>query len=288
MIPLRSTRPFDIRFFPCYFVEPWIAPICRRSCGSLARWNPERGLEMRAFLHCLYQPYKWLFFIPFVTGGSTVLMGLGAVLLAATLGPRAGSRICGVLWARLHTYLTPVSVTVLGRRNIDPKQSYVVVANHQSNFDIFLLYGWLGVDFKWVMKRELRKAPFLGVACEKLGHIYIDRSNTQAAIASLRDAKRKIVNGTSVLFFPEGTRSRSGELLEFKKGAFQMALDLGLPILPVTITGTRKVLPPKTLDLFPGPVRMQFHAPVDVSGTTRETMDDLISRVRGIIQSGLA
>jgi 1-acyl-sn-glycerol-3-phosphate acyltransferase len=193
-----------------------------------------------------------------------------------------------VLWAKLHIHLDPVWITVLGRQNIDPKQSYVVVANHQSNFDIFVLYGKLGVDFKWVMKSELRKAPVLGVACEKMGHIYIDRSNTQAAIASLQEAKRKIVNGTSVLFFPEGTRTRSGELGEFKKGAFQMALDLGLPILPVTITGTRKVLPPKTVDLFPGSVRMQIHAPVDVSGTTRETLGDLMARVREIIQSGMA
>ena len=164
---------------------------------------------MRRILHLLYQPYKWIIYIPFF-GLSTAVMGSLALILNPILGPKISSALAGVWWARVNSFMAPMSVTVRGRENIDPQQSYVVVANHQSQFDIFVLYGWLGVDFKWVMKMELRKAPFLGPACHSLGHIFIDRSNPKAAIASLQEAKRKIANGTSVLFFPEGTRSKDG------------------------------------------------------------------------------
>ena len=93
-------------------------------------------------------------------------------------------------------------------RSYYAKQSYVIVSNHQSQYDILLMYGWLGTDFRWVMKKELRRVPVLGLACEKLGHIYVDRSDSAAAVASLNAARKKLVNGTSVVFFPEGTRSR--------------------------------------------------------------------------------
>jgi len=241
---------------------------------------------MRGFLYWLYQPYKYFVFIPFLAA-TTACLGPVAMLLAALFGPRIASRLCGTLWARLNSWATPMGVDVEGREHIDPKQSYVIVANHQSHYDVFVLYGWLGVDFKWVMKKELRRVPVLGIACEKLGHIYIDRSDPRSAVASLQAAKSRIVNGTSVLFFPEGTRSLTGELGKFKKGAFQMALDLGLPILPVTIVGTRNILPPKTLNLFPGRARMRIHPPIDTSGYDTTTIDRLMDRTREIIQAGL-
>jgi len=176
---------------------------------------------------------------------------------------------------------------VVGRENIDKEKSYVIIANHQSNYDIFALYGWLRVDFKWVMKQELRKVPFLGICCEKLGHIYIDRSNTKAALESIAAARKKIVNGTSVLFFPEGTRSKNRKLGRFKKGAFKMAVDVGLPILPVTITGTADILPPKTTNLVPGKVKMIIHKPISVSGYDDDNIQDLMKKAREIIESEL-
>lgn len=241
---------------------------------------------MQRFLRLLYQPYKWIFYIPFF-GLCTAVMGSTAIVLKPILGTKVSSAIAGVWWARVSAFLAPILVTVKGRRNINEQQSYVVVANHQSQSDIFVLYGWLGVDFKWVMKMELRKAPFLGSACHALGHIFIDRSNQQAAIESLKEAKKKIVNGTSVLFFPEGTRSKDGELIEFKKGAFVMALDLGIPLLPVTINNTRNILPPDTLDLFPGRAEMIIHEPIDVSAFDRENLDQLIADVKACIQKDL-
>ncbi len=241
---------------------------------------------MNKMLRILYQPYKWLIFAPYLAV-STLFFGSLTVVLAVVTNPRITSFICGTVWSRLNGYLTPIRVRVTGRGNIDPTQSYVIVANHQSQYDIFVLYGWLGIDFKWVMKQELRKVPGIGIGCEKVGHIFIDRSNHEKAVASLRAAKEKIVNGTSVIFFPEGTRSRDGSLGVFKKGAFKMAVDLRLPILPITIVGTRDILPTDTVDLFPGCARMIIHKPIDIAGYTDDNLDELVNRARGVIESGL-
>lgn len=241
---------------------------------------------LRKTLYLLYQPYKWLVVVP-VFGISTLFFGCLAAVLATLLSPRIGSVVSGTAWSRLNAFLTPMLVTVVGRERMDPQQSYVIVANHQSGYDIYVLYGWLGVDFKWVLKQELRKAPGLGIGCEKLGHIYVDRSDTDAAIRSIEIAKERIAGGTSVVFFAEGTRSEDGQLLPFKKGAFRMAIDLGLPILPVTIAGTREIQPPNTMDVFPGRARLIIHQPIAIAGYDRSNMRQLIDRTRSAIASGL-
>ena len=234
----------------------------------------------------LYQPYKYLVFAP-VVALVTTSQAILAVVLSLVTSPRTASRLSAVPWARILAFFAPMRVRVEGRENIDPRQSYVLVSNHQSQFDIFLLYGWLGIDFKWVMKRELRTVPGIGTACDRLGHIFIDRSNHAAAIATLEEAKTKIVNGTSVMFFPEGTRSRNGKLKQFKKGAFRMAVDLGLPILPLTVTGTRDVLPAGTSDLMPGSARMIIHPPIPVEGLMAADCSRLSDQVREVIASAL-
>jgi len=162
-----------------------------------------------------------------------------------------------------------------------------VIANHQSAFDIFVLYGFLGIDFKWIMKQELRKLPGIGIGCEKVGHIFIDRTDHESAMKSLSAAREKIVNGTSVIFFPEGTRSPDGIIRDFKKGAFKMALDLDMPILPVTIIGTKEILPNKTMDLFPGKALMRIHEPISVKGYSDENINELIEKARKIMVKGI-
>jgi 1-acyl-sn-glycerol-3-phosphate acyltransferase len=234
----------------------------------------------------LYQPYKYLVFAP-VVGLVTASQAITALVLSMVTSPRTASRMSAVPWARILAFMTPMRVRVEGREHIDPQQSYVLVSNHQSQYDIFVLYGWLGVDFKWVMKQELRSVPGIGVACDRLGHIFIDRSNHAAAMATLQEAKNRIVGGTSVMFFPEGTRSRSGKLMRFKKGAFRMALDLGLPILPLTVTGTRNVLPADTSDLMPGSARLIIHPPIPVEGLTAGDCSRLSDQVRDVIASAL-
>ncbi|MEE4356166.1 MAG: lysophospholipid acyltransferase family protein [Desulfococcaceae bacterium] len=241
---------------------------------------------MNTVVRKLYPVYRWFIFTPYLII-STFIFGLTAAALCFFMDPKLPSRICGAGWARLNGLLTPMFVTVRGRENIDPEQSYVIAVNHRSQYDVLLLYGWLGIDFKWVMKKELRKVPIIGISCEKLGHIFIDRTDRNAAIRSINEAKKKIRNGTSVLFFPEGTRSRSGKMLPFKKGAFKMALDLGLPILPLSILGTREILPPDTKDIFPGKAELIIHPPVSIAGYDDENLEALMEKVKNIIAGPL-
>jgi 1-acyl-sn-glycerol-3-phosphate acyltransferase len=243
-------------------------------------------MRRHGFAWWLYQPYKYLVFVP-VVGLATASQATLALVLSLVVSPRNASRLSAVPWARILASMTPMKVVVEGRENIDPQQSYVLVSNHQSQYDIFVLYGWLGIDFKWVMKQELRSVLGIGVACDRLGHIFIDRSDHESAMAALEAAKKKIVGGTSVMFFPEGTRSRNGKLMRFKKGAFRMAVDLGLPILPLTVTGTRDVLPAGTSDLMPGSARLIIHEPVSVEGLTVADCPHLSNRVREVIASEL-
>jgi 1-acyl-sn-glycerol-3-phosphate acyltransferase len=241
---------------------------------------------IKKILRLLYQPYKWLIFIPLVAL-STVVFGSLAVILAFAVNPKTASLLSGKPWARFNAFITPIFVKVTGRKNLIRNQSYVIVSNHQSQYDILLIYGWLGVDFKWVMKKELRRVPALGIACEKLGHIFIDRSNPGSAVASLKAAKKKIMNGTSVMFFPEGTRSKDGSVGIFKKGAFKTAIDIEVPILPITIIGTRDILPAGTLNLFPGKAKMIIHKPLEITGYTDENLPVLIEKTRKKIISGI-
>jgi 1-acyl-sn-glycerol-3-phosphate acyltransferase len=233
-------------------------------------------------LYVLYQPYKWLFFLPFAFI-NTLIFGVIAVVVSSLINQRVGSYFGGVIWSRLNGYLTPMFVRVSGRENIDMNRSYVIVSNHQSLYDIFLVYGWLGIDIKWVMKKELAKIPGLGFGSKKVGHIFLDRSNSRVALESLNVAKKKLVNGTSVVIFPEGTRSMTGQPGNFKKGAFKLALDLGLPILPITIIGTKNILPTGTLNVMPGNARMIIHEPIDIHRYTEERMKELIDETRRII-----
>lgn len=237
---------------------------------------------IRKVLWLLYQPYKWLIFTP-ILGLSGMLLAILAVMLSLIFNDRIASLVGGITWSRLCAFCTPIWVKVKGRENIDKKQSYIVVSNHQSHYDIFVIYGWMMMDIRWVMKKELRKVPFIGYACEKIGHVIIDRSDHQKAIESINAAKKSLVNGTSVMFFPEGTRSKDGSIGNFKKGAFYLAIDLKLPILPVTIKGTRKILPSGTMNLFPGGAEMIIHEPIPTTGYSERNMQDLMRKTREII-----
>ena len=215
----------------------------------------------------LYTAYKWVFVLPILVLTTTIL-GSFIIALSFLGAPDYASRVFGTLWAKINTKAALIGVQTTGKEHIKQGQSYVVVANHQSLLDIYLLYGYLGIDVKWVMKQELRAVPVLGLACEMMGHVIVDRSNTASALASMERARERIKDGMSVIFFAEGTRSRSGELKPFKKGAFRMAQELNLPILPITIQNTRHILPSDTIDLRPGVTRMTIGKPISVEVTS--------------------
>ncbi len=240
----------------------------------------------RKLLVLLYQPYKCLFYFPFFFI-NTFFFGVLAVILSSLVNERVGGYYGGVIWARLNAFTIPMLVRVEGREKVTPGTSYVIVSNHQSALDILLVYGWMGIDFKWVMKKELRKIPGIGFGSAKVGHIFLDRSHKRAAFESLAIAKKKLVNGTSVVIFPEGTRSNTGVPLPFKRGAFKLALELNLPILPISLVNTRKVLPNNTMRIIPGKVKMIIHKPIDIGNFNEKNMGDLITLTRDRICSAL-
>lgn len=201
--------------------------------------------------------------------------------------PDFASRYFATAWARFNSAVSMMSINVKGLENLDKSRSYVIVANHQSLCDIYVLYGFLGVDFKWVMKKELRAVPVLGLACELMGHILIDRTDTDAALETINSARSRIVNGMSVVFFPEGTRSRNGELRSFKKGAFRFARDMGLPVLPVVIHGTKDILPSDTIDLMPGEATLEILPAIEPVDLGEQDTAKIAQRVREQIATAL-
>ena len=235
----------------------------------------------------IYQVYIWLVFYP-VGLAITLLTGWTTFLVATIWSPRIASRYVASNWARVICWMTPVRVTVEGTEHADPLKSYVVACNHQSQYDIFLVYGWLNLDLKWVLKAEIRKIPGVGIGCEKAGHIYVDRNNPELARKAVRDALDSVEDGVGVLFFPEGTRSQSGKMGPFKKGAFRVATSQKLPILPVTLIGTRDIQKPRSLMIVPGRMYMVIHPAIEVTGEEdAEAIRDLMNRTRDAISSSL-
>lgn len=174
----------------------------------------------------------------------------------------------GMIWSRLACLLVLCPVKVRGREHLRKGQSYVFVANHQGAFDIFLIYGFLGVPIKWMMKVGLAKIPFVGAACRAAGFIFVDTSSARAAQRSILDAESRLKNGASLVVFPEGSRTIDGKLGRFRKGAFQIAYDLGLPIIPITLNGPYYVLPIGAALARPHRMEMIIHPPVVADQTT--------------------
>lgn len=241
---------------------------------------------MKKALFWLYQLYFWPVLIPLVIV-ITVVSSLLTALFATLVNPRFASRYFAANWARLLAWLTPMWVTVKGGENADKNRTYVVVCNHQSQFDILLVYGFLDLDLKWVMKQELRKIPGLGFGCEKAGHIFIDRQNPRRARAAVAEALERLGDGVGILFFAEGTRSLDGRLLPFKKGAFRLAIEQQLPVLPVTLVGTRDIMPAKTLRVFPGPGTLVIHPAIETRGMDAGQVDALLSQAQEAVAAGL-
>lgn len=179
----------------------------------------------------------------------------------------------GMIWGRLMCWIFLLPVHIKGRDHINKGESYIIVANHQSYFDAFIVYGFLGIKFKWLMKQEIQKIPLVGAACKAAGHIFIDRSSGIKSQENLKIAEKRLVNGMSLVIFPEGTRTHDGQIGKFKRGAFQIAEELHLPILPVTIDGAYNVMPRKKWFVTWHKINITIHKPIPPKGTvdTEET-----------------
>ena len=222
-------------------------------------------------------------YITIWVGFATLVAGTLVIVLSFFV--RSGKPLHKIarLWGKSILVVSRIKVSVKGLANIDPSSPYIYMPNHQSNFDISVLLGHLTVQFRWLAKMELFKIPIFGRAMRKAGYISIDRNDRESAFGSLEVAAKKIKSGVSVLIFPEGTRSRDGKIRSFKKGGFVMAVDAGVPIVPVVITGTRAIMSKDKFRIYPGHVSMVIHKPISTSTYTRETKEALMESVRCVI-----
>lgn len=246
----------------------------------------------------LYRLYQLLILFPLfvvITIFVALLTSLGCMVGLSRWFAFLPTRFWG--WFTIRFLFLPVKVE--GREHLQPGQSYIFAANHQGAFDIFLLSGFLGREFKWMMKASLRKVPFVGMACEKAGYIFVDKSSRKAVAKTMDDARQRLVGGTSLAVFPEGARTFSGHMGIFRRGAFQLADELQLPVVPITIDGCFDVMP-RTKDFHFAqwhPLRLVIHPPIiptsqgadNIKQTLEESyriiMDALPERHQGFVQN---
>jgi 1-acyl-sn-glycerol-3-phosphate acyltransferase len=192
---------------------------------------------------------------------------------------------CAHIWCKMIAVTAGARVRVYGVEHIRPGTSYVFLSTHQSYMDIPAMLGYLPAQLRIAAKKSLFRVPFMGWHLKRAGHIPVDRSSTQNAIASMRRAASYLHDGVCAFIFPEGTRSRDGYLHHFKKGGFKLAIQAGVPIIPITITGSRQILPPDEIILRAGPIDMYVDAPIPTAGLTDEDLDDLMQTVYDMMAS---
>ncbi len=236
----------------------------------------------------LYRLYELLIVFPIFLV-STVLVGLFTIVGCALGNGHFWGYWPGHLWARLTIRLLLLPVKVEGHENLEPGQSYVFVANHQGVFDIFLIYGFLNRNFKWMMKRGLLSIPVIGTACRSSHQIIVDKRGA-SKIKGTYDAARDILReGMSVVVFPEGSRSFTGHMGFFRRGAFMLADELQLPVCPLTINGSFNIMP-RTRDwhwVIWHPLRLTIHKPIHPIGKGRENIDNMKDKSYEAVMSGL-
>lgn len=207
---------------------------------------------------------------------------MGSLSLTLSLYDPGGRRQhwCAQTWCRLIARTALADVRVYGAEHIRPGTSYVFLSTHQSYMDIPAMLGYLPAQLRIAAKKVLFRIPFMGWHLWRAGHIPIDRSSTQNAVTSMQRAASYLQNGICAFVFPEGTRSRDGPLHPFKKGGFKLALQAQVPIIPITIIGTRAILPPDSIIFRPGPIDLYVDEPIPTAGLTDDDIEMLMRRVR--------
>lgn len=190
-------------------------------------------------------------------------------------------------WARLLLKASNVDLEIEGLKNLRLNRSYIIMANHQSYYDIFLLLI-LPIFIHWMAKKELFKIPLFGWILNSIGAISIDRGNRGRAYSSIKKAVKKIREGATVLVFPEGTRSVDGKLLPFNKGGFFLASLSRVPILPIVIQGTNKIMPKGSFRVFSGSPKISIKPPIETTSLTPKDKSNLEKKVRNIFLESLS
>jgi 1-acyl-sn-glycerol-3-phosphate acyltransferase len=235
------------------------------------------------------KPWDWwrtvLYLIPAVTV-YTVVLGTASVL--STLVDRRGNfgHKCARAWSWLILKTTGVQVTVEGLDRLDPSRSYVFASNHQSIYDIPILFASLPYQLRILSKDSLARIPFMGWHLSRTGHVLVDRSKAGAGV--VKKMARLVKAGHSLMVFPEGTRSIDGSVGRFKGGSFLIAAQAGLPVVPISVIGSRHVMFRGELMVRPGRVRVVVHDPIDTATVPREAVRDFASSVRDVVASRAA
>ena len=229
--------------------------------------------------------YQWIIVMPIMLV-ITIMTALITIIGCFLGDHRVWGYYPGLIWSRLFCLVSLVRVEVKGREKLDRSTSYVFVANHQGAYDIFLVYGYLGHKFKWMMKSSLRRIPFVGAACAAAGFIFVDRSG-KGLRETLAAAEKILTGGMSLVVFPEGSRTPDGKIHRFKKGAYQIADDLSLPVVPLTIDGSYRVLSKNSKLVRLGKIVLTIHDPIFPQADGRYDMDALITDSYRVIESAL-
>lgn len=229
--------------------------------------------------------YQWIIVMPIMVV-ITIKTALITIIGCFLGNHRVWGYYPGLIWSRLFCLISLVRIEVRGREKLDRSTSYVFVANHQGAYDIFLIYGYLGHKFKWMMKSSLRRIPFVGAACAAAGFIFVDRSG-KGLRETLAAAEKILTGGMSLVVFPEGSRTPDGKIHRFKKGAYQIADDLSLPVVPLTIDGSYRVLSKNSKLIRPGKIVLTVHDPIFPQADGHYDMDALITDSYRVIEAAL-
>lgn len=219
---------------------------------------------------------------------STIILGITAIVSTYVSHNSNWAHLVGRFWGNLNLWAAGVKVRVKGFENLDRRHAYVFLSNHQSLFDIFTLLGKLRVQFRWLAKEELFRLFILGPAMRAAGYVPIDRTDRKKAVESLHQAAERVQNGTSIVIFPEGTRSPDGVLQEFKKGGFLLAIKSQQSLVPIAISGSHHVLPKRgDYMIHPGVIDVTIDRPISTAGLTVKDNDVLMQTVREAIRRHL-
>jgi 1-acyl-sn-glycerol-3-phosphate acyltransferase len=216
----------------------------------------------------------------------TIVWGLAGCVVAVFDRSGEGVLWVGRQWIRWIFWTCGIRVEADGLENVDPRRPSVFMSNHQSVIDTGALVLTLPGSWRFVAKRELTWIPFFGWALWMGGHVIVDRANRTRSIASLRRAAERVRDGISVIIFPEGTRSETGEMREFKSGGFHLALEAQVPIVPVTVSGSRQLTPKRSLRVESGRVLVRYGKPIATRGLRVADREALKRQVRGAIAAG--
>jgi 1-acyl-sn-glycerol-3-phosphate acyltransferase len=212
------------------------------------------------------------------------------VSICSSLFSKSGrlQHFCMRRWSRDNLWLSRARVEIEGLENIDHMAPQIFTANHSGLHDILSLSATLPIQFRWVAKKTLFRVPFMGWHMRRSGYIPIDRGNPREAAKSIIDASKIIRGGVNAIAFPEGTRSKTGELGSFHSGAFALALRTGVPLVPISLEGSYRVIMPKTLQVNPGVIiRIRIDKPIDLSSYSRSDKHKLMQDVHQIMRRNL-